>query len=126
LAAVGCGHHRDLPPVAQVEGVVTLDGKPVPRGMVQFVPDESKGTKGPPAVGVIDENGHYELTTAVYFDYTPNSYHLNPWHAASFHPGGVNVLFADGSVHLISETIDLPTRKAFATVAGREIIGTAF
>lgn len=43
---------------------MTLDGKPVPRGMVQFVPDESKGTKGPPAVGVIDENGHYELTTA--------------------------------------------------------------
>lgn len=66
------------------------------------------------------------LHTAVYFDYTPNSYHLNPWHAASFHPGGVNVLFADGSVHLISETIDLPTWKAFATVAGREVIGTAF
>ncbi len=60
------------------------------------------------------------LHTAVYFDYTPNSYHGNPWHAASFHPGGVNVLFADGSVHFAPDTIDLPTWKAFATIQGAE------
>lgn len=62
------------------------------------------------------------LHTAVYFDYTPNSYHGNPWHAASFHPGGVNVLFADGSVHFAPSTIDLPTWKAFATIGGGESV----
>jgi prepilin-type N-terminal cleavage/methylation domain-containing protein/prepilin-type processing-associated H-X9-DG protein len=62
------------------------------------------------------------LHTAVYFDYTPNSYHGNPWHAASFHPGGVNVLLADGSVHFAPDTIDLATWKALATVFGGEVI----
>lgn len=63
------------------------------------------------------------LHTAVYFDFTPNIYHADPWHAASFHPGGVNVLFADGSVHFISDTIDLATWKALATIRGGEVTG---
>ncbi|HUT93116.1 MAG TPA: DUF1559 domain-containing protein [Thermoguttaceae bacterium] len=62
------------------------------------------------------------LHTAVYFDYTPNSYHGNPWHAASFHPSGVNVLFADGSVHFAAETIDLAIWKGLATIQGKEVI----
>lgn len=64
LCLVGCGGGPDLPPTAPVSGTVTLDGKPVPRGMVQFVPDASQGTQGPPAVGAIDSDGHYELSTA--------------------------------------------------------------
>jgi hypothetical protein len=60
----GCGYKPKLPPLAQVSGTVTLDGKPLARGTVQFVPDSSKGTAGTPAVGYIDANGHYELTTA--------------------------------------------------------------
>jgi len=62
------------------------------------------------------------LHTAVYFDYTPNSYHYNPWHAASFHAGGVNVLFADGSVHFATDGIDINVFKALATIAGNEVI----
>ena len=62
------------------------------------------------------------LHTAVYFDFTPNSYHFNPWHAASFHPGGVDVLLADGSVHFAADTIDLSTWKALATIQGGEVI----
>jgi prepilin-type processing-associated H-X9-DG protein len=42
--------------------------------------------------------------------------------AASLHPGGVNVLFADGHVRWISEGIDLHTWRAFASRNGREPI----
>jgi len=61
---VGCGHKPDLPPIAEVTGSVTLDGRPLPSGVVQFVPDESKGTKGPPGVGYIDNDGSFEIVTA--------------------------------------------------------------
>ena len=60
--------------------------------------------------------------TAVYFDYTPNSYRWNPWHANSFHPGGVNCVFADGSVHFIMDTIDLVAFKAISTISGSEVV----
>jgi hypothetical protein len=60
----GCGHSPDLPPMADVHGQVTLDGKPLPRGFVQFVPDPVHGTTGPTAVGKIDADGHYALITA--------------------------------------------------------------
>jgi prepilin-type N-terminal cleavage/methylation domain-containing protein/prepilin-type processing-associated H-X9-DG protein len=62
------------------------------------------------------------LHTAVYFTYTPNSYRSAPWYANSFHPGGVQCVFADGSVHFIMDTIDLDTFKALSTKAGGEVI----
>jgi prepilin-type N-terminal cleavage/methylation domain-containing protein/prepilin-type processing-associated H-X9-DG protein len=40
----------------------------------------------------------------------------------SDHPGGVQFLFADGSVHFIAETIDMPTYRAFSTIAGGESV----
>jgi hypothetical protein len=64
LLTSGCGGKPDLPPMERVSGTVTLDGQPLPRGTVQFVPDVSQGTEGPPGVGVIDEEGHYEIVTA--------------------------------------------------------------
>jgi prepilin-type N-terminal cleavage/methylation domain-containing protein/prepilin-type processing-associated H-X9-DG protein len=39
----------------------------------------------------------------------------------SFHPGGCNVVFADGSVHFLKETIAPPTWAALITRAGGEI-----
>ncbi len=60
----GCGGGPDLPPVTPVSGTVTLEGKPLPRGMVQFSPDNIKGTRGAPAVGNIDSEGRYSLKTA--------------------------------------------------------------
>jgi prepilin-type N-terminal cleavage/methylation domain-containing protein/prepilin-type processing-associated H-X9-DG protein len=43
------------------------------------------------------------------------------WRAArSNHPGGVNVLLADGSLHFISDAIDAEPWKALATIAGGE------
>ena len=41
----------------------------------------------------------------------------------SFHPGGMNVVMADGSVRLISETVDAATFAALMTPRGREVIG---
>jgi len=38
----------------------------------------------------------------------------------SFHPGGLQFAYADGSVHFISETIDLPTYRAMGTAYGAE------
>ena len=64
IALTGCGHKPKLPPMAEVSGLVTLDGKPLPRGTVQFVPDTAGGTSGPPATGNMDSTGHYELRTA--------------------------------------------------------------
>lgn len=64
VALAGCGHKPNLPPTARVSGTVTLDGKPLPRGTVQFVPDSTKGTSGAPAVGNIGSDGVYTLYTA--------------------------------------------------------------
>jgi prepilin-type processing-associated H-X9-DG protein len=40
----------------------------------------------------------------------------------SYHPGIVNVLFADGSVHAIKNTVAYATWRALGTVAGGEVI----
>jgi len=44
--------------------------------------------------------------------------------ARSRHPGGVQVLLADGSARFISQTIDLTTWRALATIRGGEVLGT--
>jgi len=44
--------------------------------------------------------------------------------ARSFHPGGVNTLFADGSVHFIKDSIAGPTYQALGTVASGEVISS--
>jgi prepilin-type processing-associated H-X9-DG protein len=40
----------------------------------------------------------------------------------SRHPGGVNVLKADGSVHFVSQNIELATWQAMGSISGGEII----
>jgi prepilin-type processing-associated H-X9-DG protein/prepilin-type N-terminal cleavage/methylation domain-containing protein len=51
--------------------------------------------------------------------------HSNPgWKAArSRHPGGVNVLFGDGSVRFIANGISLITWRSLATRSGGEVVG---
>jgi len=43
--------------------------------------------------------------------------------ARSRHPGGVNVGFADGSVHFVTETIELETWRALGSRNGNEVLG---
>ncbi len=57
--ASGCGGNR-LPREA-VQGDVTLDGSPLPAGVIRFVP--TGPTKGPAALGVI-KDGRFALTSA--------------------------------------------------------------
>jgi prepilin-type processing-associated H-X9-DG protein len=42
----------------------------------------------------------------------------------SMHPGGVNFLFGDGSVHFLKETISLVTYRALATRALSEVVSS--
>jgi len=48
---------------------------------------------------------------------------LHGWRTSrSRHPGGVNNLFADGSVKFIKSSISLPTWRALGTAAGGEVV----
>lgn len=58
----GCGAPRV--PVAPVEGVVTMGGKPLGHVRVQFMPDANKKTIGPASGGATDDQGHFKLTCA--------------------------------------------------------------
>jgi hypothetical protein len=49
--------------LGRVSGKVTYKGQPVQGGIVSFMPDESKGTIGPPASGAIGSDGSYTMST---------------------------------------------------------------
>ena len=40
----------------------------------------------------------------------------------SYHPGGVNVLFGDGSVHFLRDTVNIVTLRTLVTLKGSEVI----
>ena len=42
--------------------------------------------------------------------------------ASSYHPGGVNVAFLDGTVRFVKDTVNFPTWVALGTISGGEII----
>ena len=44
--------------------------------------------------------------------------------ARSYHPGGVNALFGDGSVRFVKSTIDGGTWRALGTIRGGEVISS--
>ncbi|MBN1588746.1 MAG: hypothetical protein JW888_04460 [Pirellulales bacterium] len=64
LLVAGCNQGRELPPLVEVTGQVTLDEKPLSQGVVVFSPDATQGNTGPMAAGAIDENGQYKVKTA--------------------------------------------------------------
>lgn len=55
FVGVGCGGGK-----VKVNGVVTLDGKPIEGAMVTFHP---KGGQGKSAFGTTDKDGNFQLTT---------------------------------------------------------------
>ncbi len=90
-------------------------------------------TWGRTAIGPSESRG-MNLHSVVYFGglagpggsaYTPNSTHSVPWRANSFHSGGVNLVFADGSIHFINDAVDGPTWRSLATIKGRELVDTS-
>jgi hypothetical protein len=63
LAVLGCGSDTGLD-LAYVRGKVTFDGKPVPNGTVIFEPDASKNTTGPTAMGTINRDGEFVMSSS--------------------------------------------------------------
>jgi hypothetical protein len=61
LGAITIAGCAGKPPLAQVEGTVRLDGRPLSDVLVCFLPDPDKQTSGPRSVAVTDENGQYRL-----------------------------------------------------------------
>jgi len=49
--------------LAKVHGRVTYKGQPVKKGTVFFMPDDTKGTIGPPALGPITPDGSFIMST---------------------------------------------------------------
>jgi prepilin-type processing-associated H-X9-DG protein len=45
--------------------------------------------------------------------------------ARSYHPGGVNTLFCDGSVRFVKDSVGLATWRALSTIAGGEVISSS-
>ncbi len=79
-------------------------------------------------------NGGYNATAYNHY-LTPNSATLDCFDsgnryglkaARSRHPGGVNLLLCDGTVHFVSNSISLATWRALATRAGNEVLGSDF
>jgi len=54
-------------------------------------------------------------------DYDPLDW-PNTWSFRSRHPGGLQFATADGSVHFVSDSINLPLYRALATIRGGEIV----
>lgn len=62
------------------------------------------------------------LHNVLYFDATPNS-DRSTWKANSFHAGGVNVAFADGSVRFLGDSVNAALFRGLSTRAGSEVLG---
>jgi prepilin-type N-terminal cleavage/methylation domain-containing protein/prepilin-type processing-associated H-X9-DG protein len=56
------------------------------------------------------------------YDYSPSD-HNNCILFRSMHPGGCHFAFCDGSVHFVSETVDMKTYRAMASRGGGEVLG---
>jgi hypothetical protein len=59
IGLIGCGNATA--PMAEVEGVVTLDGTPLPEAGIAFLPDAQRGAIGQGSHAVTDANGHFTL-----------------------------------------------------------------
>lgn len=78
----GCGQKPEL---GSVEGVVTLDGKPLARAAVAFFPDPAKGQNGPVSVAVTDDAGNYTLEYTVMNDQDPAQSRKHPGAVLGWH-----------------------------------------
>lgn len=99
LVAIGCGLglppaigcSRSGPVVARVEGIVTLDGKPLSAGRVTFWPEAGRSSSG-----WIEADGSYTLGTFREFDGAVLGHHKVAVTAASKTPTGPPDFDRDG------------------------------
>ena len=74
---------------------------------------------GYPAYSWSNGMNHYAM---VFFEIAPNLDHSTPNRVNSFHPGGVQVSYADGSIRFLANAIDFQTYQGLATRNKGEII----
>ncbi len=97
-------------------------------GLTQTLVAGERSSKLAPStwVGVVTCGQHAPARICGVSTYAPNSEDTPTQYFhnfSSFHPAGTNFLLGDGSVRLISETIDLGTYQALSTRAGGEVVG---
>ena len=75
-------------------------------------------------LGIADHppNSQYHQHDDDHYDHGHEHQHLDDF--GSRHPAGTNFVFADGSVHLITETIDVAVYQSLATRAGGEMVSS--
>ncbi len=117
LAACGRG---DLPPLGQVSGTVTMDGKPLSDVTVQFSPEAGGRT----SVGITDQNGVYQLA------YTSDAMGAQVGkHTARLLPGAVAP--SDDAMDLSSPSVSIPPEAMektfeFDVVSGKNTFDIQF
>jgi prepilin-type N-terminal cleavage/methylation domain-containing protein/prepilin-type processing-associated H-X9-DG protein len=67
---------------------------------------------------------HFLTPNSKYADCTDNGRNAAVTGPRSFHSGGVNLLFLDGHVGFLKDTIDLAAFRALATIGGGEILSS--
>jgi hypothetical protein len=85
---LGCRGGNSLP-MAEASGAVMLDGVPLTKGNVRFMPDNSKGTQGPMATGQIGADGKFVLMTSEPGDGAQVGFYkvvVNCWEETPFDP----------------------------------------
>jgi len=60
--------------------------------------------------------------TAINYPYSPTSRLQYAWVFGSWHQGGANFVFGDGSVHFLTDSLPVATLYALATINGDEVI----
>jgi prepilin-type N-terminal cleavage/methylation domain-containing protein/prepilin-type processing-associated H-X9-DG protein len=71
--------------------------------------------------GTNDDHGHTTLFQSLYLINNPN---FDDRSSMSYHPGGSNYLFGDGSVKFLKLSINLGVYQALGTRAGSEVVGS--
>jgi prepilin-type processing-associated H-X9-DG protein len=83
-------------------------------GFTTALPPNSRSPAGTPALDIDMSSEDEDDGGPTYAAITSRSYH----------PGGVNALFADGSVHTIKDTINWQTWRSLGTVGGGEVLSS--
>jgi prepilin-type processing-associated H-X9-DG protein len=94
----------------------------IPGGYLFTTATYNQGPPFAPSEGVPDCAWLVTAVGVVDAPRTPNNASGHPDDFSSGHPGGVNFLFADGSVHFLKDSIDQHTFLGLATRKGREVI----
>lgn len=77
LATGGCGNS---PPMAEVEGVLVIGGKPGRKVLLQFIPDVDKGSTGPVSMAETNSEGQFVLSYRETNEAMPRSGAVIGWH----------------------------------------------